>query len=186
MRYTLENCPHATVGRHSYGNPQILHFGEPTRLHIGNFCSIAGNVTIFLGGNHRVDWLTTYPFNVLFKDCWPEVAAISGHPYSDGDVVIGNDVWVGYGSTVLSGVSIGDGAVIAAGSMVTKDVSPYQIVAGNPAKPIRSRFDQPTVDILLRLRWWDWPDDAIRRHVHTLCSGDIRALERMAEGKGDP
>jgi len=181
MRYTLENCPMATVGRHSYGNPLILHFGEPTRLYIGNFCSIAGNVTIFLGGNHRIDWATTYPFNVMFKDRWPEVSEITGHPHSDGDVKIGNDVWIGFGSTILSGITIGDGAVIAAGSLVTKDVAPYQIVGGNPAKCIRSRFDEETITFLLKLRWWDWPDEKIRKNVKVLCSSEIEALRNLVE-----
>lgn len=165
MRYTLQNCPCATVGNYTYGNPTIMHWGEPTHLYLGKFTSIAGEVTIFLGGNHRVDWVTTYPFSVLFKDVWPEAAKIEGHPTSNGDVIIGNDVWIGFGSTILSGITVGDGAVIAANSLVTKNVPPYAIVGGNPAKLIKYRFDDQTIQRLLELAWWDWPLDKIRAHI---------------------
>lgn len=176
MRYSLQNCPIASVGRHTYGNPTILHFGEPTKLSIGNFCSIAGDVTIFLGGNHRTDWVTTYPFNILFKAEWPEAETITGHPISDGDVLIGHDVWIGFGSTIMSGVTVGNGAVIAANSMVTKDVPAYSIVGGNPAKLIKYRFDEATIIQLESLGWWNWPDNKIRIFLKSLCAAPSPSL----------
>lgn len=117
------------VGRGTYGNPTVLHWGEPTTLKVGCFCSIAADVKIFLGGNHRTDWITTYPFPAF----WKSAAHIKGHPSSRGDVIIGHDVWIGEGAVILSGVRIGNGAVVAASAVVTRDVPPYGIVAGNPA-----------------------------------------------------
>lgn len=170
MQYKLENCPYATIGDYTYGNPTIKHWGEPTHLYLGKFTSIAAEVTIFLGGNHRVDWVTTYPFNIMFKDVWPEAANITGHPCSNGDVVIGNDVWIGSGATILSGVTIGDGAVIAANALVTSNVPPYAIVGGNPAKLIKYRFDEKTIAALRAIAWWDWPLEKIRTQLSLLSS----------------
>lgn len=124
------------IGDFTYGKPKILYYDASTKLKIGKFCSISDEVTIVLGGNHRYDWVTTYPFSALYKE-WPEASGIIGHPASKGDIVIGNDVWIGFGSIILSGVKIGDGAVIGAGSVVTKDVLPYTIAGGNPAVEIK-------------------------------------------------
>lgn len=158
------------IGDHTYGKPKVISWGEGTSLRIGRYCSIASNVIIFLGSEHRVDWVSTYPFPFL----WKEARSIKGHPASRGDVVIGNDVWVGFGATILSGVTIGDGAAIGACSVVTRDVPPYGIVAGNPAHLIRHRFDEETVKALLRIRWWDWPDPQVRENIQHLCSSSIR------------
>lgn len=166
----------ADIGEYTYGKPRIMTWGEESRLKIGRFCSIAEGVTIFLSGNHRTDWVTTYPFPVFGED-WPEATGIKGHPASKGDVVIGNDVWIAYGATILSGVTIGDGAAIAARAVVTKDVAPYAIVAGNPAVEIKKRFDPDTIDLLLEVKWWDWPVEKIKANMHILCSGDIGALK---------
>lgn len=160
-------------GRGTYGTPRVSQWGENARLKIGNFCSIAENVHILLGGEHRSDWVTTYPFNVL----WPKVAGhIKGHPRTKGDVIIGNDVWIATGAFILSGVTIGDGAVIAAHAVVTKDVPPYAIVGGNPAKIIRYRFDETTIQKLLEISWWDWPDEKIKGSIDLLLSDDIDAF----------
>lgn len=163
------------IGDYTYGTPIVLGWGEGRRLKIGKFCSIAGGVIIFLGGNHRVDWVTTYPF-VEFPEEWPKAKGITGHPVSKGDVVIGNDVWIGYGATILSGVRVGDGAVIGAMAVVAGDVEPYSIVAGNSARLVRKRFDEETIDRLLQIRWWDWPLERIRDNVGILMSGDVSAL----------
>ena len=147
--YNGANCK---IGDYTYGKPKIYSWDQDTKLTIGKFCSIAGNVTILLGGEHRTDWVTTYPFNVLF----PEGKQFSGHPATKGDIVIGNDVWIGRGAVILSGVTIGDGAVIAAGSVITKSIEPYTIVAGNPQRVIRKRFSPEQIEALLEIKWWDW------------------------------
>jgi virginiamycin A acetyltransferase len=159
-----------SIGEFSYGEPKILSWGEQETLKIGKFCSIAPDVTILLSGEHRIDWITAFPFSSLFK----EFQHFSGHPASKGNVTIGNDVWIGTKSLILSGVTIGDGAVIGAGSVVTKNVQPYAIVAGNPAKQIRLRFDQETIDNLLKIRWWDWDLNRIREKMPLLLSENIR------------
>jgi acetyltransferase-like isoleucine patch superfamily enzyme len=155
-----------TIGDHTYGKPRVISWGEGASLTVGKYCSISRNVIIFLGSEHRTDWISTYPFPVL----WKEAEGIPGHPSTKGDVVIGNDVWIGYGATILSGVRIGDGAVIGAGSVVTKDVPPYAIVAGNPCHLVKYRFDEETIKRLLRIRWWDWADHKVRENIKYICS----------------
>jgi len=169
------------VGRHTYGHEQISvrHWGEPAELSIGSFCSVADRVVVFLGGNHRVDWVTTYPFPE-FAERWPGAAGLTGHPSTNGDVRIGNDVWIGSNVTIMSGVKIGDGAAIAADSTVTRDVEPYAIVGGNPARLLRHRFDPETVERLLAVAWWEWSDERIEENLELLCSPEIG---RFLEGK---
>jgi len=164
-----------SIGDYTYGKPKVLHWGEDAKLKIGKFCSIADEVVIFLGGNHRTDWVTTYPFPVLVSD-WPEAGLIKGHPGTKGDVVVGNDVWIGYGATILSGTVIGDGAVIGARSVVTKNVEAYAIVAGNPAREIKKRFNQSQIERLLEIKWWEWSIEKIKKNIKLLCSGDIDNL----------
>ncbi len=162
------------IGDFTYGKPQVYDWGEGANLIIGKFCSIASDVKIFIGGNHRTDWITTYPFPRMHE--WPEVLGIKGHPSTKGDVVIGDDVWIANGATILSGVKIGSGAVIAGQAVVTKDVEPYCIVAGNPAKFIKKRFDDDSINKLLKIKWWDWPIEKIKQNVEILCSNDIKKL----------
>lgn len=157
------------IGKWTYGLPTVKNGGEGSTLRIGKFCSIAEGVLIFLGGEHRVDWITTYPFSVL----WPEGKGISGHPRSKGDVSIGNDVWIGHGAVILSGVTIGSGAVIGACSVVSSNVGPYEIVAGNPARHLRFRFSDDTIQRLCQLAWWDWPESRIEAALPLLLSGDM-------------
>jgi acetyltransferase-like isoleucine patch superfamily enzyme len=157
------------IGEWSYGDPRVMSWSEGATLEIGRFCSLASGVTIMLGGEHRVDWVTTYPFNVLFA----EAQGFSGHPRTKGDVIIGHDVWIGAEAFILSGVRIGHGAVVAARSVVTKDIAPYSIVAGNPARHIRNRFTQPVVDALLRIEWWNWPISKVMEALPLLLSPDI-------------
>lgn len=163
------------VGDFTYGKPKVMHWGENAKLKIGNFCSIADDVTIFLGGNHRIDWITTYPFSSLPAE-WSEAIDIKGHPATKGNVEIGNDVWIGYGATIMSGVKIGDGAVVGAKAVVVKDVQPYSIVAGNPAKEIKKRFDDKLIKKLIELKWWNWPIEKIKLKINILCSIDIDKL----------
>lgn len=167
---------HISVGRFTYGfeNLSIRQWNEGAALKIGAFCSLADNINIFLGGNHRTDWITTFPFGHIYQN---ELGGsdILGHPSTKGDVVIGNDVWIGSGVTILSGVHIGDGAVISANACVIKDVAPYQIVGGNPAISIKQRFDDEIVDILLRLKWWDLPLEQIKSITKLLSSKPDKA-----------
>ena len=162
--------------RYTYGleNIKVRDWGEGADVKVGSFCSIADNVTIFIGGNHRTDWVTTYPFGHINKNVFPWHG--KGHPATKGDVVIGNDVWIGSGSTILSGIRIGDGAVIAANSVVVKDIPAYAIVGGNPAKVLKMRFSRKQIDKLLQNPWWELPDSRINDLIPLLCSNDIEAL----------
>ncbi len=166
------------VGDFTYGTPKILDWGEGAKLKIGKFCSISEDVTIFLGGNHRTDWISTYPFNTIphFNN---EGKNITGHPKTKGDVIIGNDVWIGWGAVILSGVKIGNGAVIGAYAMVTKDVLPYEIVGGNPAKHIKFRFNEETILMLTKAKWWDLPEDKIKKLIPFLCAEDMDGLKKL-------
>lgn len=176
-----------SVGRFTYGAESltIRHWGEGANLRIGRFCSIADGTTIFLGGNHRTDWATTYPFGHLHCAEFGGEEII-GHPATRGDVVIGDDVWIGAGATILSGITIGSGAVVGACAVVVRDVAPYAIVGGNPASLIAMRFDSEQVALLMQLRWWDLPPEQVRDLAAELCappSADgLRALIRKAHG----
>lgn len=163
------------IGDFSYGAPTIRWWGEKVTLRIGRFCSIADGVRIFLGGNHRTDWVTSYPFSGLSR-LWPEVAANPEVVMSRGDVRIGADVWIGSQATILSGVTIGHGAVIAAGAMVTRDVSPYAIVAGNPAREVRKRFADAQIEALLKTQWWELSRGEILPLIPLLQQGDVEAF----------
>lgn len=167
--------PNFTIGERTYGKPEVYFADSGSLLVIGNYCSISERVKIFLGGNHRVEWVSTYPFSE-FQDIFKNGKSIKGHPATKGNVNIGNDVWIGYGVTILSGVTIGDGAVIAANSSVAKNVNAYEIVAGNPAKPIKKRFDEATIAALLRIKWWNWDEKKINQNLPLICSNNIAAF----------
>jgi acetyltransferase-like isoleucine patch superfamily enzyme len=169
--YLQDNLSYAdfSVGAWSYGKPKVIDFGEGADFRVGRFCSIGVGVTILLGGEHRVDWITTYPFSVAFEDA----KNYSGHPKTKGDVIIGNDVWIGQDAFILSGVTIGDGAVVGARSLVAHDVEPYSIVAGNPAKLIRYRFDESIIAQLLKIAWWNWPHSKIVEAFPFLLSSNV-------------
>ncbi len=179
------NNPNIIVGDYTYyddfENPEnfeqnvLYHFdfiGD--KLIIGKFCSIASDVKFIMnGGNHRTDWLTNYPFPVFgngwekaMPDSWPD----------KGNTVIGNDVWIGYGATIMPGIQVGNGAIIATKSVVTKNVEPYSIVGGNPAKEIRKRFEEDIIKELLEIKWWDWEIQKITRNLQAICGSDINAL----------
>lgn len=147
------------------------------KLIIGKFCSIAcGAKFIFNSANHSLSSLSTYPFPIFFEEWNLDVKDITKAWNNKGNIIIGNDVWIGYEAVVLAGVTIGDGAVIGARAVVAKDVPPYTIVGGVPAKLIRKRFAQETIDFLLKIKWWDWPEERIRQHITDIQSGDIEHL----------
>lgn len=176
------------IGRFTYGKHGLVvkQWGEGTSLTIGSFCSIAKNVTVILGGNHRTDWITTFPFGHIYEDRLGQERP-KGHPATRGAVTIGHDVWLGYNATILSGVTIGSGAVVATNATVTKDVPPYEIWGGNPARNIGSRFDPETVDRLLALKWWDQPDAVIHRIIPELSAAPSPAsLKRIAGHIAEP
>jgi len=173
----------ASIGRHTYGADHLqLHtWSEDARLRIGKFCSIADNVHIFLGGNHRVDWISTYPFATSPTEGDMRGDRV-GHPASNGDVEIGNDVWIGSHVSIMSGIHIGNGACIAAYSHVVKDVQPYSVVGGNPAITIRMRFLEEVIEEIQSLEWWDWPDEMLRNNAALLCTEPTEAaLEALRE-----
>ena len=173
--FLRDRFPDDDIGRQSYGGLTVHRYDSSAKLTIGSFCSIADDVTIFLGGEHRPDWITTYPFNVLDK----RFEHIVGHPWSKGDVTIGSDVWIGRGASILSGVHIGDGAVIGACALVAKDVPDYAMVGGNPANLLRKRFTDQVIQQLQDIRWWDWPDGRIARAVPYLQSDKIDEFLRL-------
>jgi virginiamycin A acetyltransferase len=153
------------IGKWTYGKPEILDWNDGTKLVIGNFCSIALDVKIFLGGEHYYEYVSSYPFHKLFLK---EPQNAHKDQKTKGDVIIGNDVWIGRGAYIMSGVKINNGAVIGAAAVVTKDVPPYAIVAGNPAKIIKYRFDANTIRRLEDLAWWNWDDEKIEKNISIL------------------
>ena len=163
-------------GEYTYGIDNIRVVGNAYNIEIGKFCSIADSVSMFVGDNHRTDWITTYPFGHIYREVFPDFNG-AGHPSSNGGVTIGNDVWIASCVSIMSGVKVGDGAVLAAYSVVTKDVEPYTLVGGNPAKPIRKRFSDPDIQFLLRLKWWDMDRQEINKISPLLCSGNIETLK---------
>lgn len=164
-----------SIGKYTYGhqNIEIYYWSEGTWLDIGSFCSISGYVHVYLGGNHRLDWATTYPFGHINQNIFDSFNG-EGHPQTKGNVVIGNDVWIGTHVTIMSGVTIGDGATIANNSVITKDVEPYTVVGGNPAKFIKKRFDDETVNQLLELKWWELEDSHINQMSPYLCNSNFK------------
>lgn len=180
--------PNISVGRYSYysGYYHGHSFDDcarylsrdkgADRLIIGSFCSIGSGAAFMMAGNqgHRHDWISTFPFYWM-----PDVAAFDGalNGYlPSGDTVIGNDVWIGSEAIIMPGVTIGDGALIGTRALVTRDVEPYCIVAGNPAKPIRKRFDDSDIALLLEMRWWNWAEDRLGSAMPLMTSGDVTAL----------
>ena len=149
------------------------------KLIIGKFCSIAcGAKFLFTSGNHALQSLSTYTFPIFFEEWGLDPRDICRAWDNKGDIVIGSDVWIGYEAVILSGVTIGDGAIIGTRAVVTKDVPPYTIVGGVPARPIRKRFDEKTIEKLEALRWWDWDEEKLRRSLPAIQAGELAGLER--------
>jgi len=157
------------IGSYTYGIPTVQFANSGATLTIGRYCSIASDVTILLGGNHRADWITTYPFSAIFQ----EHRGFAGHPSTKGDVIIGNDVWVGRGALILSGVRIGNGAVIGAQSVVSKDVPPYAIAAGNPARVVRARMAEEWIQRIQHTEWWKCEPRELETVMPYLLSDDL-------------
>lgn len=170
------------IGIGTYGDPKVEDYGNHATLEIGSFCSIARDVTILLSGHHRIDWVTTSPLTHFFPTD-RSFRLSHGHNTSKGNVVIGSDVWIGMGATIMGGVTIGHGAVIGAESVVTRDVQPYSIAAGNPAWFRRWRFSEDAIKRLLVLQWWEWPDEKIVRFLPLMLSTDIEAFLKAAEAE---
>ena len=168
------------VGKYTYGHEHIKvkDFEGGEKLKIGKFCSIADKVTVFLGGNHKTERITTYPFESMWKEYFdlpPETHL------NLKNTIIGNDVWIGHGVTIMPGVEIGDGSVIAANSHVVKNVAPYTIVGGNPARFIRGRFNEDSISKLLEVRWWDLPEEKIKEILPYICSSDVNRLIKFLD-----
>ena len=172
--------PNIFVGDYSYYDDPVdaEHFERHVthhyeflgdRLMIGKFCAIGAGIEFIMNGaNHRMQSITTYPFNI-FQNGWEKCTpSLSELPFK-GDTVVGNDVWIGQNVTVLPGVHIGDGAIIGANSVVSDDIPPYAVAAGNPCRVKKMRFDKETVEVLLSLKWWDWSADKIFQNLHLLC-----------------
>jgi len=192
LKNILSN-PNIVVGDYTYyddfdavrnfeKNVRYLFDFTGDKLIIGKFCMIASGVEFIMNGaNHLVDAVSTFPFGV-FGHGWEVAMEGKTYPFK-GNTEIGNDVWLGYKSAIMAGVKIGDGAIIGAYSVVTKNVEPYTIVAGNPATVVRKRYADADIKRLLNIRWWDWPPEKITRHVHLLSGNDIEALEKVAAEK---
>ena len=190
----LVTNPNIEVGRYSYYSGYYHGHGFDDcarflmreegvdKLIIGSFCSIGSGAAFIMAGNqgHRHDWISTFPFYWMSEEAAFSDAENGFLPA--GDTVIGNDVWIGSEAIVMPGITIGDGAVIGTRALITRDVEPYAIVAGNPAKLIRKRFDDALIAKLLELRWWDWSDEDLRKAMPILTSGDVSALYDYWEG----
>lgn len=159
----------------------VMHHYEflGDKLIIGKFCQIASGIKFIMNGaNHRMNSVTTYPFNIMGNG-WEKVTPkLEDLPFK-GDTIIGNDVWIGQNVTILPGVHIGDGAIIGANSVVTKDIPPYHIAGGNPCKIIRKRFNEEFIDYLEEIKWWDWEEDKIFKNLEILCSNDLEKIKAI-------
>ena len=178
--------PNVLVGDYTYYDDfeDVANFEKNVKYHfdfvgdkliIGKFCMIASNVTFIMNGaNHLSNSISSYPF-AIFGKAWSQAMDGKGYP-SKGDTIIGNDVWIGYNATIMPGITIGDGAIIASNTTVTKDVEAYSIVGGNPGQLIRKRFSEADIAKLLELKWWDWPIEKITAHVQKLTDSKIGDL----------
>ncbi len=181
--------PNIIVGDYTYYDDfeDVMNFEKNVKYHfdftgdkliIGKFCMIASDVTFIMNGaNHLTDAITTYPF-AIFGNGWEN--AMEGKTYpTKGNIVVGNDVWIGYNATIMAGVTIGDGAIIGTNSVVTKDDEPYAIVGGNPAKTIKKRFSEDEIKDLLEIKWWDWEIEKITRNVQNLTDNKVESLKSL-------
>lgn len=187
---SLIQNPNIIVGDYTYYDHPICpeKFEENVLYHydfigdkliIGKFCAIASDVKFIMNGaNHKISSFTTYPFGI-FNNGWEAgIPGLKDLPFK-GDTIIGNDVWLGYEAIIMPGVNIGDGAIIAAKSVVTKDVAPYSVIGGNPARLIKKRFADDVIDLLLQIKWWNWDIQKITRNIPILCSHDANQLKKL-------
>ncbi len=183
------SAPNIIVGDYTYYDDfeTVENFKKNVKYHfdftgdkliIGKFCQIASGVEFIMnGGNHLVDAVSTFPFSI-FGNGWESTMEGKTFP-NKGNTEIGNDVWIGYRSLIMPGIRIGDGAIIATASVVTKDIPPYSISGGNPAQLIRMRFDEKTIEKLLQIKWWDWDAEKIAKYANLLTSNDVRPFEKI-------
>jgi len=169
---TRRHLKQYSIGDYSFGQLQVKR-GVTGNLTIGKFCSIGKGTIIILGGEHRSDWVTTYPFPGSLEQYADKYAKATDFIRSKGDVVIGHDVWIGEDSYILSGVIIGNGAVIGARSVVRRDIPPYAIAMGNPARVAGYRFEKDVIDKLESISWWDWDINKVVEALPYLLSDDI-------------
>ena len=165
---------HADRGTYFDRNVNIISWSDEYHVYLGKYNSVGRDCNFFLHANHRVDWVTTS--SQLWGPVTPEIADMHmkmGHPTCKGNITVENDVWIGAKSTIMSGVKIGNGAIVGSSSVVTKDVPPYAIVVGNPAKIVKYRFTEDQIGLLLKISWWDWPEDKIRERAMTMWSDNI-------------
>jgi virginiamycin A acetyltransferase len=165
---------HPDRGTYFDRNVNIISWSDEYKVRLGRYNSIGRDCNFFLHANHRYDWITTS--SQLWGPVTPEIAEMHmkmGHPTCNGDIIVENDVWIGAKSTIMSGVKIENGAVIAACSVVTKDVPPYAIVGGNPAKIIRYRFTPEQIENLLKIKWWEWDQTKLKEDGFLLWSNDV-------------
>lgn len=182
--------PNIVVGDYTYYDDEVdvrnfeknvlYHFDFLNdKLIIGNFCQIASGVTFFMNGMfHMIDSFSTYPFMIFSKECREKYPQNAQFPFK-GDTVIGNDVWIGYNAAFMPGVKVSDGAIIGTNALVTKDVGPYEIWGGNPAKLIRKRFSDEVIELLLKIQWWNWNIEKIEENVDVLISKDVEKLRLL-------
>jgi virginiamycin A acetyltransferase len=180
--YTYYDDPDAAT---SFEERNVLYSYGPEKLTIGRYCAIASGARFLMAGaDHPMQGVSTFPF-AIFGGEWAErtldIVMAGG---SRGDTVVGNDVWIGYNAMIMPGVTIGDGAIIASGSVVTADVAPYTIVGGNPAKPIRRRYDEAEIEQLLAAAWWDWPVELVTEHARTIMAGTPADIAAIAAARG--
>jgi virginiamycin A acetyltransferase len=194
LRPLIDN-PKIEVGEFSYYDDpddatafqdrNVLYGYGPEKLIIGKYCALAeGTRFIMAGANHPDLGVSTFPFTIFGGEWADRTLDIMTGMETKGDTVVGNDVWIGYRSLIMPGVTIGDGAIIASQSVVVADVPPYTIVGGNPGKPIRQRFPDEDVERLLRARWWDWPVELVTEHVRVIMTGSAREIEKIAMDNG--
>lgn len=163
------------IGNYTYGEPTVINYNDGGTLKIGRFCSMATHILMVIGGVHFHDFFSHYAFEYnLFRRPFKD-------SYSKGDLIIENDVWIASGATLLSGFTVGNGAIVAARSVVTKDVAPYAVVAGNPAREIRKRFDEETIEKLLEIQWWNWDIEKVKEHYKILKSRDMSKLIEISQ-----
>ena len=162
---------HVLIGKGTYGELNVVDFGGNAKLIINNYVSIAQHVSFILNAEHYTDHISTYPFKVKI------LRTQNTESFSKGNIIVDDDVWIGYEAVIMAGVTIGDGAIIGARAVVTKDVPPYTVAGGIPAKPIKKRIPEETIAALSELKWWDWPENRIAQNLHAIQAGQLNELK---------